>query len=341
MSGRLSVLSVGPLATVQDAGRAGYQRFGLSPCGALDPDSLAIANLLLGQAEAAAAIELTLLGGRFRAEAVPLTLAFAGDFPLDIDGRAVPAWTSFHLEPGQVLRIGAVQTGCRGYLACRGGFAAEHWLGSASTDLKAGRGGHQGRCLQPGDQVAASDPPLQTGQLVSFPGGDRPAWRKQIRIIPGPQDDYFTEDVRARLLDGPYRVSEKLDRMGIRLNGAALPADKGHNIISDAVAPGSVQVPPQGEPIILLADRQTTGGYPKIATVISTDMPCLAQLRPGDAIAFQQVTVEQARAAAAEHRHKRSLWRSHMVPVAMAGPLDVARLLGSNLISGVVSGRET
>ena len=193
MSGRLRVQSVGPLATLQDAGRSGYQRFGLSPCGALDQDSLAIANLLLGQAEAAPTIELTLLGGRFRTETGQLTLAFAGNFPLDVDGRSVPAWSSFTLEPGRELKIGAVQTGCRGYLACRGGFAAEQWLGSASTDLKAGRGGHNGRCLQPGDLIGAGGAPHGNSPQLRIPEQNRPAWRKEIRIIPGPQDDYFTD----------------------------------------------------------------------------------------------------------------------------------------------------
>ncbi len=340
MNGALSVLAVGPLATLQDAGRVGYQRFGLSPCGALDQESFAIANLLLGQQESTPAVEFTLVVGRFHVVEGSLSLAFAGNFALEIDGRPAPSWSAFTLEPGQELKIGAAKSGSRGYLACSGGFVAERWLGSASTDLKAGRGGYQGRCLQVGDRLSAAMAGQQPATPLTLPEQHRLTWSKTVRVVVGPQDDYFAEDVRKLFIRDSYRVSEKMDRMGIRLSGATLPAHKGHNIISDAIAPGSIQVPPQGEPIVLLADRQTTGGYPKIATVISADMPSLAQLRPGDEVTFVPVTVDQARLAATERRQRKSFWPSQLVLSNRTGPIDTSRLLGSNLISGVVSGYE-
>jgi biotin-dependent carboxylase-like uncharacterized protein len=238
-----------------------------------------------------------------------------------------------------VLRVGTLSGSARGYLAVEGGFAAVPVLGSQSTYARAGLGGFGGRALRAGDLL-----PLERGEAEEREEAMLPALNlalpERIRVVLGPQDDCFSERGRRTLLESTFTVSAASDRMGMRLDGPTLEHSRGFNIVSDGIAPGSIQVPGNGLPIVLLADRQTTGGYPKIATVIAADLPALGRLAPGAKVAFEAVSIE---AAEAEHRrHAASLAALPRQVVAVRGTpsIDAAALLGSNLVSGVVSAHD-
>jgi 5-oxoprolinase (ATP-hydrolysing) subunit C len=331
MSAMLRVLAAGPLTTLQDGGRGGWLRFGVPPSGALDPRALAVANLLVGNRADAGALEMTLLGGAFAIEGGSVRIAVAGaDMPLAIDGVAAARERSHTLTAGAVLRIGTARHGARAYLAVSGGFAVAPVFGSIAAHVRSGIGGG---ALRAGDIL-----PLATAAPAGPELGlavDAPPTHSRVRLVLGPQDDYFTSDALAALLSAPYEVTARSDRMGLRLAGPPLAHAKGFNIVSDAIAPGSIQVPGGGQPIILLADRQTTGGYPKIATVISADLPALGQMRPGDTMRFEAVTLDEAIAA----RRALKAWLDALPTriVALAA-LDSEHLLGANLISGVTDG---
>jgi 5-oxoprolinase (ATP-hydrolysing) subunit C len=334
MSAALRVLAPGPLTTVQDGGRSGWLRFGVPPSGALDPRALAVANLLVGNRPDEGALEMTLVGGRFAAEGDRVRIAIAGaDMPLAIDGVAASRERSHTLAPGAVLRIGAAKDGARAYLAVGGGFAAAPVFGSVATHVRSGIGGLEGRALRQGDTLPLAGT-APTGPELRLAGDAAPV-HPRLRIVPGPQDEYFTKDALAALLDGEYTITAQSDRMGMRLAGKPLAHAKGFNIVSDAIAPGSIQVPGGGQPIILLADRQTTGGYPKIATVISADLPALGQMRPGDRVRFEAVGLDAAR----EARRALKAWLDALpARIAPVGALDSEMLLDANLISGVTDG---
>lgn len=331
MSAALRVLAAGPLTTLQDGGRAGWLRFGVPGSGALDPRALAIANLLVGNRRDAGALEMTLAGGAFAVEDGAVRIALAGaDMALTIDGAAAAPGRSHTARAGAVLRIGAARAGARAYLAASGGFAAEPVFGSVATHLRSGIGG---RALKAGDVLALAGA-APDGPELSL-GAPPPPHHPRVRIVPGPQGDCFTADALATLTSGEYRMSARSDRMGARLEGPRLAHETGFNIISDGVAPGSIQVPGNGQPIVLLADRQTTGGYPKIATIISADLPAFGQLRPGDRVRFEAVTL----AAAVAARRELLAWLDALpASLAPVRTLDSERLLGANLISGVTGG---
>lgn len=331
MTALLRVVAPGPFTTLQDGGRTGWLRFGVAPSGALDPRALAVANLLVGNRRDAGALEMTLAGGTFAVEGGSIRIAVAGaDMPLAIDGREAARDRSHTLAPSSLLRIGAAQHGARAYLAASGGFAVAPVFGSVSTHVRSGIGGG---VLRAGDVVPlAGEPPV--GSELGFAAAAPPT-NAQVRITPGPQQDYFAEDAIAALLDAPYIVAARSDRMGLRLEGKPLAHSGGFNIVSDGIAPGSIQVPGNGQPIVLLADRQTTGGYPKIATVISADLPMLGQARPGDTIRFARVTLDEAVAA----RRALQAWLDDLpARIVRLGAFDSERLLGANLISGVTDG---
>ncbi len=332
MSAALRVLAPGPLTTLQDGGRGGWLRFGVAPSGALDMRALAIANLFVGNRPDVGALEMTFAGGSFTAEGEPVRIAVAGaDMPLTIDGIAAAPNRSHTLAPGTVLRIGAARSGARAYLAVSGGFAATPVFGSVAVHLRSGIGG---RALRAGDVLPVRDGAAPAGPELGIAAAAPPA-PSHIRIVLGPQQDYFTTDAIAALMSAPYVVATRSDRMGLRLEGPRLAHQKGFNIVSDAIAPGSIQVPGGGQPIILLADRQTTGGYPKIATVISADLPQLGQARPGDHMRFAEVTLDEAR----EARRVLKAWLDGLpAHIVALGVLDSERLLGANLISGVTDG---
>ena len=342
----LHIVRPGLLTTVQDLGRAGYQNLGIAVGGALDPVSLRVANALVGNAPGAGALEVLYLGPTIAIEADDVRMSFAGasaaiEVLPDVTatrGKRVETMRSIRLRRGEIARIGSLSGGAVLYLAVEGGFAIEPMLGSVSTDIRGGLGGWQGRALTAGDRLPLRLPRASDRDECRIEGLDL-GYRAAFRAIAGPQNDYFAPSELAAFFASDYTVGTGSNRMGMRLEGRHIAHARGHNITSDAVAPGSVQVPGNGQPIVLLADRQTTGGYPKIATVISADLPALGRLPIGAKIRFESVTIEQARELRRDLLAEIERIKDRIVPVARsdADPTDVApKLSHHNLISGVV-----
>jgi antagonist of KipI len=281
----IEVLEPGLFTTVQDLGRPGYGPMGVSASGAADAVSLRVGNLLVGNHEGAAALEMTLSGGTF---------AFPQGGVVALTGSgmsaALPLWTVCTLEPGDVLRCGVSVSGARGYLCVRGGISVPQFLGSASTHVLTGLGGHivaSGDVLIVGDEAAGRMREVNPGALL------RLSPRKVIRATDGPQSDWFA----AGFFAGEYHVTEEANRMGLRLGGATFNMDRPGKMLSEGVALGAVQIAAGGQPIIMFVEQQTTGGYPKIANVIAADMHSVGQLRPRDEVRFVRVSLEEARDA--------------------------------------------
>jgi biotin-dependent carboxylase-like uncharacterized protein len=347
MKPALRVLAPGLMTTLQDQGRPGYQHLGIPVSGALDRVGLGAANAIVGNPMGIGALEIAYHGPTLAVEADSVRVAFAGG-PVVVEvlpdhgaasGERMPLLTSVRLRRGEVLRIGALTASAVGYLAVEGGFAAVPVLGSQSTYARAGLGGFAGRALHSGDLLPLRQSRAEEREEAVLAALDL-APPGRIRVVLGPQDDFFTERGKRTLLEGAFTVSAASDRMGMRLVGPALEHSRGSNIVSDGIAPGSIQVPGNGLPIILLADRQTTGGYPKIATVISADLPALGRLAPGAKVAFTAVSVAEAEA---EHRQlaaRLAALPRQVVRVPRAPTLDAAALLRVNLVSGVVSAHD-
>ena len=297
----LEVVSPGLLTTVQDLGRFGYQRYGIPVCGALDSVSLRIANILVGNLDHLAGLEVTAIGPALRF-ASDTTIAVVGaDLEPTLDGIPIPAWESVNAAAGSELRFGTPRDGLRAYLAVAGGIDVPLVMNSRSTDIKGEFGGYRGRALMPGDILSAGYTPHSAGYTPNAlpPEISRQPTHEQhftLRVVLGPQDDAFTKAGISTLLNSEYTVSNDADRTGCRLEGPTIEHVTGADIVSDGTALGSVQVPGSGTPIILLADRGTTGGYTKIATVVSTDIGLLAQAMPGAKIRFEDVSAEEAHA---------------------------------------------
>lgn len=301
----------GLLTTVQDLGRAGYQRQGVIVSGAMDRFALRMANLLAGNAEGEAALEATLTGPALHFSQDALISVCGGDLAPEVDGRPLPMWRPVWVQAGRTVRFGGCRSGARAYIAVAGGFAVPPVMGSYSTYLRAGLGGCEGRALREGDVLPVGAP---SGLSVHYmehlrrsagPGPfAAPSWfagplpdysgNPPIRFVPGREYAAFTRESRERFAGRSYRLTPQSDRMGYRLEGPPLSLQERLEPISSAVAFGTVQVPEGGQPIVLMADRQTIGGYPVIAQVITADLPLLAQLRPGQRVRFAPVTVEQA-----------------------------------------------
>ena len=300
----IRVVDAGPQTTVQDAGRRGQLRYGIPPSGPVDARSFMLANRLVGNADGAAALEFTLIGPRLRAEA-PCAIAVTGaEAPVIINDKPAAAWTTLALAAGDVVRIGPARAGVRGYVAFAGGIEVPPVLGSRSTYLRGHLGGLEGRALRRDDVLRLG--PAAPARRRALPGGAVPDWRNEpvLRVVLGPQADRFTDRGIAAFLGGAYEVLPQSDRMGARLSGPRIAHGGGHDIISDGIALGAVQVPGDGQPIVMLVDRQSTGGYTKIATVCSFDIPRIGQAKPGQRVRFSAVDVAEAqrlfRAAAAD-----------------------------------------
>jgi 5-oxoprolinase (ATP-hydrolysing) subunit C len=336
----LRVLSAGPGVTLQDAGRHGYLRYGVTAAGPMDPLAYATANLAVGNPAGSTAIEISLGGIALTTEAEPLAIALAGgDFAISLDARPLPSTAVvLTLEPGAVLNIRAGQSGAWCYLAIAGRLVVPQLLGSNATHTRTGFGGVDGRALRTGDRlpVEPSRASMPSLGAIAAPWLDRPP--AIIRVVLGPQDDYFSAGQIAAFLDGPWRVSVKADRMAYFLDGPRLTHAKGYNIVSDGIAMGAIQVPGDGRPIVLMADRQSTGGYPKIATVIGPDLGRLAQARPGTAFRFEAVSI--AEAVAARREEAAALARDLVVEPVVRTQFSSEFLLDLNLIDGVVNGVE-
>ena len=291
----IEVRAPGLLTTVQDLGREGFGPIGVSASGAADPISLRLGNRLVGNVESAAGLEMTLLGGTFLFPQGAVLALTGSDFGATLDGAAVALGESLEVAPGQTLRLGSTRSGARCYLCVRGGIAVAPFLRSASTHLLSGLGGFDGRPLREGDVLRIGPATKFFGKRTIGPRlSDHLSSRKMLRVTPGPQVDWFSESSLRLFYESTYRVGEQSNRMGLRLEGALVSPHGSRQMITEGVPLGAVQVPASGSPIILFVDQQTTGGYPKIANVISADLHRVGQLRPRDEIRFEQVTFEAA-----------------------------------------------
>jgi biotin-dependent carboxylase-like uncharacterized protein len=331
----LRVLSAGPGATLQDAGRHGYLRFGVTAAGPMDSLAHATANLAVGNPAGATALEISVGGIEVTADIAPLHVAIAGGaFALSLDGRPLPSAVVLNLDAGAVLQIRAGRSGSWCYLAVAGDFVVPKVLGSHATHTRTGFGGIDGRAIVAGDRLgverSASSAP-SPGAILA-PWLDRPV--TTLRVVLGPQHDYFADDQISAFLAGPWSVSAKVDRMAYFLDGPRLTHARGYNIVSDGIAMGAIQVPGDGRPIVLMADRQSTGGYPKIATIIGPDLARLAQARPGTTFKFEAVSIGEA--VAARREQAGLLARGIVVEPLLRTHLSSEFLLGLNLIDGVV-----
>jgi antagonist of KipI len=282
----MTVIRGGMLTTVQDLGRRGHRAAGVPFSGAMDVIALRVANLLVGNAENAAGLEFTLVGPELEFSTDAIVAVGGGDFGV------LPRWQPVRVPAGGRLKFGPVRTGCRGYLAIAGGLEITPVLGSRSTYLRAGLGGFHGRALRDGDVLFAPDAVREVIGHWHIDERILPAYSAAptVRMLRGEQADEFD----ATLGTTEFKVTPVSDRMGVRLVGAAMTRHDASELVSSAAVPGTIQVPPDGQPIVLMADAQTIGGYPQVAHVIDVDRPLVAQLRPGDALRFREVTLAEA-----------------------------------------------
>ena len=308
----VTILSPGLLTTIQDAGRFGYQQYGFAPGGALDRRAMVMANLLVGNEPGEAALEMTLLGAEMTFASDILVAIAGGLCEPKRNGVPVPMYAALQMRAGDTLSLGAVSEGCRVYAAFAGGLNVPPVMGSKSTQIKYGLGGFEGRALKAGDEIPFTDPCAGLSNLDKrvLPPPKRQPGVQTLRVVMGPQaQTSFTKEAVATFLKEEYAVTNESDRMGCRLHGKALSFINGADIISDATALGSVQVPASGKPIVLLCDRQTVGGYAKIATVISVDIPVIAQCKAGDKVRFEAISVDKAQRLYRKQERQYGAWR--------------------------------
>ena len=348
---QIEVVQAGLAVAIQDRGRFGLRRLGVPLSGAADPVLLALANALAGNDAGAAALEVPLSGPTLAVRSGTVRFALAGPIGATVQGaaadgadalRAVAPWSTVTLAAGETLAVGAVAAPSAqnrlaiAYVAVAGGIDVAPVLGSRSTYARALLGGVNGRALAAGDLLPCAD--FARAQVqerrgpAPFAHADAP-----IRVIAGPQSENFEPAALQTLAGADFSVSRDSDRMGLRLSGPRLPHGAlGADIASDGVTPGAIQVPADGQPIVLMADCQTVGGYPKIATVIRADLPRLAHLRPGATVRFQLVSLAQASAARRDLAEQIAAWVGRIAPFSADGHIDEAALYAGNLVSGMV-----
>lgn len=339
--GMVEILQPGIGTTIQDRGRAGHRHEGIPLSGWLDAPLAQAANALVGNVGSEAVLELRGMGTELRIKSGPVRIAMAGSVCAkwqrqDGSTISVPAWQSATLQAGDRLTLGAAETGCA-YMAVSGGLLLPMQLGSRSSYWRAGLQGVQGRAWHPGDLLPCgiwSSPDFKewrTPKPWSLPLGP-------IRVIAGPQEDHFLPEAIDKFQNDEWEASVEQDRMGMRLRGGKLShtSTKAADIVSDAVVPGAIQVPASGQPIILLADSQTVGGYPKIATVISADLPRLAHMKPGSRLRFQRVSRAEAQLAMLDQRKAWSQWLATRETFLPTGFIDEEAIYNNNLVSGML-----
>ena len=292
----IRILKGGMLTTVQDLGRTGYQSQGFSVAGVMDVRSFKIANLLLDNPENEAVLEFTLIGPTLEFTSATIIAITGGDFQPTINGQPASMYTALYVNKGDVLKFGSAATGSRGYIAFSSYLEIPVVMGSRCTNMKSSIGGFKGRKLMAGDYINFRIKRRYLPYFLSrsLPAEDFGQMDAELRVVMGPQDDMFSKQGIDTFLGSEYTVTSEFDRMGCRLEGPFIAPKEASDIISDGISFGSIQVPAHGKPIILLSDRQTTGGYAKIATVASVDMPKLVQRRTDDKIRFRAITVEEA-----------------------------------------------
>ncbi len=295
----IKVVAPGLFSLIQDEGRWGYQAHGMPVAGAMDRYASRTANLLVGNLRSAALLEITVLGGTFEFSGKCLAAVCGADMDPKLDGKEIPTWSSFPVRERSVLSFGYAASGCRAYLAVRGGFDVPSVLGSRSTYNRARVGGLDGRALKEGDCLHFGTDSWLPVLPTVLPAKFVPRYERAytLRVMLGPQDDMFTPEGVGTFLESVYTVTNEADRMGYRLEGPRIAHKGSADIISDALPKGAVQVPAHGMPIVMMADRQTTGGYPKIATVIGPDLHLLAQACSRDTVRFKSCPDAEAIAA--------------------------------------------
>ena len=300
----IRILDPGPLTTVQDLGRPGQLRYAIPPSGPVDRRAFVVANRLVGNEDGAAALECTLIGPRFEAQTA-CTIAVAGAaMPLTVNGAEAPSWATVSLKAGDVVKLAIARAGVRAYLAFGGGIDVPLVLGSRSTYIRGRLGGVEGRALRRDDvlRLGSREEGGPHRRVVAREAIHDFGSEPEIRVVLGPQADRFTDAGVAALLGGPYEMLPQSDRMGARLRGARIEHTRGHDIISDGIPLGGIQVPGDGQPIVLLVDRQSTGGYTKVATVCSFDIGRVGQVKPGQRLTFRAIGVAEAHRLLQEDR---------------------------------------
>jgi len=305
----VEVLHAGMFTTVQDLGRSYYQQFGVPVGGAMDKNALRLINMLVGNEENEAGLEMTILGPKLLIKKTTLLAIGGVDMEPLLNGERIPLWRPILAEEGSMLCFGKVKSGCRAYVTFAGGIHIERTMGSKSTYIRAAIGGIEGRMMKKGDcfqigtysemanrfiQDLQKDERIKTKWVIS--NSVLPKYKKhpKLRVIADFEYDQFTEESRKAFFTKEYKVSNYADRMGYRVEGEVLNRIEEKEILSSPVTFGTIQVPNGGQPIILMADRQTTGGYPRMGNIISVDLPLLAQLKPGDYVSFEKITLEEA-----------------------------------------------
>jgi biotin-dependent carboxylase-like uncharacterized protein len=335
----LKVVSPGFHSTIQDEGRRGYQHVGVPVSGALDRDGFMLANALAGNAKGAACLEVIGSGPEIEVVASSVRIALVGSGGLEVggrDGRLVRSGQTARLTRGETVRVRLDGIAFCSYLAIEGGFEVPLCLNSRSTYTRAGFGGLDGRPLRSGDILHGASDDVVARDELSLPEPRELRFDQPIRVVLGPQDSHFTEAAIEQFLSATYTVTAASDRMGFRLAGPLLEHKDGYNIVSDGIVAGSIQVPGSKLPIVLMADAQTTGGYPKIATVISADLPLLGVRGAGRAVRFQSVSREEAeRIRRADHERLLTVISS-VRPVTESQGISLEALYGQNLIGGVI-----
>lgn len=316
------VVKPGLLTTLQDAGRFGYQDRGISPSGVMDHLAMKHANLLVGNAPGEVVMEMTLMSGTFAFEGDALIALAGAEMDFKINDRPVERYRTLYLNAGDVLSGGFASAGARAYLAIRGGFAVPEVLGSKSTFLRAAIGGFEGRAIRQGDALGIHrlhdwiQERVLPADLIEPIYSDR-----KVRFVLGDEADAFTKEGQRTFLTSVYTVGNDSDRMGYRLSGAKIQHVSTGDILSGPIQFGSIQVPGNGQPIIMMADRQTTGGYTKIGQVIQMDLPYLAQRKPGDRVAFEVIRPEEAVTLWCDHHHQLEAFeRTQAEPMALEAP---------------------
>ncbi len=329
----LVISAIGPASSVQDGGRVGAQRYGLTPSGAMDRLGLAAANCLVGNTPFAPGIEIGPFGGALVARDGAVRIALAGaPRSAEISGRAVAWDTSATIADGETLKLGVARGGSFSYLAIEGGIAGEPMFGSLAVNARAGLGSPYPRPLQAGDKLQVAAASGTAEQRIDLPAAvDGP-----IRVVMGPQDDEFGKDGINLFLDSEWKISATSDRMGYRLEGPVIRHLHGHNIVSDGTVNGSIQVPGNGQPIVLMSDRGTSGGYPKIATVITADFGRFAQIPAGTGFRFKAVSMAEAQTQARKFAELLRTLSDRLRPIE-SFDLNIEALRDANVAGAAVS----
>lgn len=339
----LKVIRPGLHTTVQDMGRRGYLDAGVPVSGPLDRIGFRIANALVGNAPDTPVLELLIQGPTLEVQADSVRLALAGcNGEMEICGarrRRIPAGRSARAIRGETVRIVSLGDSACGYLAIEGGMVVQPVLGSYSTYVRAGLGGIAGRALAQADLIELQAKEASSRKERALEKPFDIGLSQAIRVVLGPQEDFFADDAIRSFLDTEYLVSVQSDRMGFRLDGPAIAHAGGYNIVSDGIVAGAIQVPGSGLPIVLMADAQTTGGYPKIATVISADIPVLARRKPGSIVRFASLSREDAEAARRVQETHVQACVERIREVSDVAAVNLAALAAANLTSGVIDMR--